>query len=108
LRAFLFLWIPHRLQESDFLACSQLHCLGIETPLMPAAVAVIPPDHFVCRRVNPVRNFSGALNPAGIILNFGPAAELCAVPRFAGYRAEVPHIISNGKNILGEKPEDRS
>ena len=39
--------------------------------------------------VNPVRNFSGALNPAGIILKSNPVAEQRG-------------IISNGVNLLSK------
>jgi len=41
---------------------------------------------FISLAVNPVRNFSGALNPAGIILKSNPAAEQRG-------------IISNGVNL---------
>ncbi len=43
--------------------------------------------------VNPVRNSSGALNPAGIILKSNPAAEQRG-------------IISNGVNRFGPWPKD--
>ncbi len=45
--------------------------------------------------VNPVRNSSGALNPAGIILKSNPAAEQRG-------------IISNGVNRFGPWPKDSS
>ena len=43
---------------------------------------------------NPVRNSSGALNPAGIILRFSPAAEQRG-------------IISNGVKVEGRAGSDK-
>jgi hypothetical protein len=59
---------------------------------------------FSDHRVNPVRNSSGASNPAGTILGLNPAAELCTALNQNGsghrmvYRVEQRSIISNGVN----------
>jgi len=53
------------------------------------------------QRVRPVRNSSGALNPAGIILKSNPVAEQRAFAAPKWLRPRRRGIVSNGVNSSG-------